>query len=110
MSEVTFFGKQLKLDKEEDGIVLCTRVFVLEPQVVFSIAVNVVKAIEEAEDLETLILSGNTCGVGACKAIGTALSTKATFKVPFCTHCIRIIIPCHSESNVERHIYWQTGR
>lgn len=61
MSEVTFFGKQLKLNKEED-------------------AVDVVKAIEEAEDLETLILSGNTCGVEACKAIGTALSTKQTFK------------------------------
>ena len=47
----------------------------------FSIAVDVVKAIEEADDLETLTLSGNTCGVDACKAIGTALATKATFKV-----------------------------
>ena len=48
----------------------------------FSIAVDVVKAIEEVDDLETLILGGNTCGVEACKAIGNALSAKPTFKVP----------------------------
>lgn len=47
----------------------------------YLIADDVVKAIEEANDLETLILSGNTCGVEACKAIGSALSTKPTFKV-----------------------------
>ena len=77
--EVTFFGKQLKLDKEEDGKVSCllTHLYLNA----FTIAVDVVKAIEEAVDLETLVLSGNTCGVGACKAIGNVLSTKPTFKV-----------------------------
>ena len=45
------------------------------------LAADVVKAIEEAVDMETLTLSGNTCGVEACKAIGAALSTKPTFKV-----------------------------
>ena len=79
MSEVTFFGKQLKLDKEEDGMVSCLRTDLYLNA--FSTAVDVVKAIEGAEDLETLILSGNTCGVEACKAIGTALGTKPTFKV-----------------------------
>lgn len=73
----------------------------------FSIAVDVVKAIEEAEDLETLILSGNTCGVEACKAIGTALSTKQTFKVPL--HTIHdTFYYIYPEGHVERHIYWQT--
>ena len=57
----------------------------------FSIAVDVVRAIEEVDDLETMTLSGNTCGVDACKAIGKALATKATFKVP------------HAPSNTKRH-------
>lgn len=88
MSEVTFFGRQLKLDKEEDGRMFCVLASLcLNRTVPFSIAVDVVEAIEEAGDLETLILSGNTCGVEACKAIGNALSTKPTFKVT--QHCMK---------------------
>lgn len=73
---------------------------------VFPIAADVVKAIQEADNLETLILSGNTCGVEACKAIGTALNDKPTFKVPNCTRapCAPLLLP-PTESNVEGHIY-----
>jgi len=76
----------------------------------YPIAADVVKAIEEAADLDTLILSGNTCGVEACKAIGTALNTKLTFKVHFTITNITSYFSYYPESNMERYIYWQTFR
>lgn len=58
--------------------------------------------------MKTLTLSGNTCGVEACKAIGAALSTKPTLKVK---KKIMSILNDHPfspylESYMERYFYW----
>ncbi|GBM72054.1 Ran GTPase-activating protein 1 [Araneus ventricosus] len=59
--EVSFVGKALTLDTEED-------------------AAEIVKAIEDCPGLTTLQLEGNTVGIPAAKAIGKALESQPDFK------------------------------
>ncbi|CAN8012139.1 unnamed protein product [Ixodes pacificus] len=56
-AEVSFRGRGLKLDTEQD-------------------AKDVVEAISRCPDLETLCLEGNTLGVDAAKAVGKALEAQ----------------------------------
>uniref|UniRef100_A0A7M6DMY5 Ran-GTPase activating protein 1 C-terminal domain-containing protein n=1 Tax=Clytia hemisphaerica TaxID=252671 RepID=A0A7M6DMY5_9CNID len=59
--EVSFLGKELKLDNEEDGE-------------------EIANAIKNCRDMETLKLQGNTLGVGASKVISEALKQQSAFK------------------------------
>ncbi|XP_071493304.1 ran GTPase-activating protein 1-like [Diadema antillarum] len=59
--EVSFIGKGLKLDSEDD-------------------ARDVVAAIQSCEGMQSLLLSGNTVGVKAAEAIAKALETKPEFE------------------------------
>ncbi|KAF8778818.1 ran GTPase-activating protein 1-like [Argiope bruennichi] len=59
--EVSFVGKALTLDTEED-------------------AAEIVKAIENCPGMTTLQLEGNTVGIPAAKAIGKALESQSAFK------------------------------
>ncbi|XP_019646816.1 PREDICTED: ran GTPase-activating protein 1-like isoform X1 [Branchiostoma belcheri] len=61
VNEVSFKGRGMKLDKAED-------------------AAEIVKAVEEAKDLQALRLEGNTVGVEAAKAIAAALEKHPEFE------------------------------
>ena len=45
------------------------------------VAAEVIKAIEESKDVQAFTLEGNTLGVEAAKAIGSALSKRHEFQV-----------------------------
>ncbi|XP_071787052.1 ran GTPase-activating protein 1-like [Asterias amurensis] len=61
INEVSFAGKGLKLDKAED-------------------AKDIVKAIEDCKDMQSLKLEGNTVGKEAAEAIGKALQKRQEFE------------------------------
>ncbi|XP_072040661.1 ran GTPase-activating protein 1-like [Amphiura filiformis] len=60
-NEVSFAGQGLKLNNAED-------------------AAEIIKAIDESKDMQSLRLDGNTVGVDAAKAIAKALEKKAEFE------------------------------
>lgn len=81
-SGVSFAGKSLKLDSENDGKYNCNvsdRVYLCICILIIA-AKPVVDAINSCTDLQYLNLEGNTLGVDASKAIANALEKHPEFK------------------------------
>lgn len=72
-------GENKKLDSSADGNSLKLQYPHIADFSIFAVA-NIIALIKKCDGLNTLRLSGNSFGVGACEAIGEALSNIPTVK------------------------------